>query len=136
MIALGREQGGVEESSPGSFNSGGIPPPRSPDQNPNRTEAAMLALITPAKRLDTENEPPTGDFTIPHLLDNSEELVDTVKRLGKGRLKGFVVACPWHFQKFDIRTGMNIFFQMHNNFTFIDPDHIYGELKFFCPYSM
>ena len=25
--------------------------------------------------------------------------------LGKGRLKGFVVACPWHHQQFDIRTG-------------------------------
>ena len=25
--------------------------------------------------------------------------------LGKGRVKGFVVSCPWHFQKFDIRTG-------------------------------
>ena len=25
--------------------------------------------------------------------------------LGKGRLKGFVVSCPWHHQQFDIRTG-------------------------------
>ena len=25
--------------------------------------------------------------------------------LGKGKLKGFVVSCPWHGQLFDIRTG-------------------------------
>lgn len=25
--------------------------------------------------------------------------------LGKGRLKGFVVSCPWHHQQFDIRSG-------------------------------
>ena len=25
--------------------------------------------------------------------------------LGKGKLKGFVVSCPWHHQQFDIRTG-------------------------------
>ena len=50
----------------------------------------MLALISPAKKLDTENEPPVDDFTIPQLLDNSEELVDTVKRLGKGRLKALM----------------------------------------------
>ncbi|MEC4679456.1 MAG: Rieske 2Fe-2S domain-containing protein [Nitrospirota bacterium] len=25
--------------------------------------------------------------------------------LGNGRLKGFVVSCPWHHQQFDIRTG-------------------------------
>ena len=50
----------------------------------------MLALISPAKKLDTENEPPLGDFTIPQLLDDSEELVDTVKGLGKGRLKALM----------------------------------------------
>ena len=50
----------------------------------------MLALISPAKKLDTENEPPLGDFTVPQLLDNSEELVDTVKGLGKSRLKALM----------------------------------------------
>ena len=50
----------------------------------------MLALISPAKKLDTENEPPLGDFTIPQLLDDSEELVGTVKRLGKSRLKALM----------------------------------------------
>ena len=50
----------------------------------------MLALISPAKRLDDENEPPLGDFTVPHMLDNSGELVDTVKGLGKGRLKALM----------------------------------------------
>ena len=46
----------------------------------------MLALISPAKKLDAEldpdlhpeSEPPLGDFTLPRLLDNSQELVDTV----------------------------------------------------------
>ncbi len=54
----------------------------------------MLALISPAKKLDaelaTESEPPLGDFTLPQLLDNSEELVDTVRGLGKGRLKALM----------------------------------------------
>ncbi len=50
----------------------------------------MLALISPAKRLDTENDPPLGDFTIPKMLDNSEELVDTVKDLGKEGLKALM----------------------------------------------
>ncbi len=54
----------------------------------------MLALISPAKKLDaeldTESEPPLGDFTLPRLLDNSQELVDTVKDLGKGRLKALM----------------------------------------------
>ncbi len=50
----------------------------------------MLALISPAKRLDTDNEPPLGDFTLPQLLENSEELVDTVKGLGKDELKALM----------------------------------------------
>ena len=50
----------------------------------------MLALISPAKKLDAENEPPLGDFSMPQLLDNSEELVDTVRSLGKGRLKALM----------------------------------------------
>ena len=50
----------------------------------------MLALISPAKKLDADNQPPLGDFTIPQLLDNSEELVDTVKDLGKARLKALM----------------------------------------------
>ena len=50
----------------------------------------MLALISPAKRLDTANEPPLGDFTLPQQLDNSEELVDTVRGLGKSRLKALM----------------------------------------------
>ena len=50
----------------------------------------MLALISPAKKLDAENEPPLGDFTVPQLLDDSEELVDTVKGLGKSRLKALM----------------------------------------------
>ena len=50
----------------------------------------MLALISPAKKLDAESEPPLGDFTVPRLLDNSEELVDTVKGLGKSRLKALM----------------------------------------------
>ncbi len=50
----------------------------------------MLALISPAKKLDAEKEPPLGDFTMPQLLDNSEELVDTVKGLGKGQLKALM----------------------------------------------
>ena len=50
----------------------------------------MLALISPAKKLDAETEPPLGDFTMPQLLDNSGELVDTVKGLGKSRLKALM----------------------------------------------
>ena len=50
----------------------------------------MLALISPAKRLDTENEPPLDDFTLPQQLNNSEELVDTVRGLGKARLKALM----------------------------------------------
>ena len=50
----------------------------------------MLALISPAKKLDTENEPWLGDFTVPQQLDNSEELVATVKSLGKSRLKALM----------------------------------------------
>ena len=50
----------------------------------------MLALISPAKKLDTENEGPLGDFTVPQLLDKSDELVDTVKGLGKTKLKALM----------------------------------------------
>ena len=50
----------------------------------------MLALISPAKRLDAENDVPFSDFTMPGLLDESQELVDTVKGLGKGRLKALM----------------------------------------------
>ena len=47
----------------------------------------MLALISPAKKLDTDSEAPLDDFTVPQLLDKSDELVDTVKDLGKTKLK-------------------------------------------------
>jgi len=50
----------------------------------------VLALISPAKKLDTENEPPVGDFTLPRLLDNSEKLVTALRRLSKRRLKALM----------------------------------------------
>jgi cytoplasmic iron level regulating protein YaaA (DUF328/UPF0246 family) len=50
----------------------------------------VLALISPAKKLDTDNEAPLGDFTLPRQLDNSEELVDTVRGLGKSRLQALM----------------------------------------------
>ena len=50
----------------------------------------MLALISPAKKLDADNEPPLGDFTLPQQLDNSAELVGTVRNLGKARLKALM----------------------------------------------
>ncbi|HIF05509.1 MAG TPA: peroxide stress protein YaaA [Gemmatimonadetes bacterium] len=50
----------------------------------------MLALISPAKKLDAETAPPLGDFTLPQQLDNSDELVGTVRGLGKARLKALM----------------------------------------------
>ena len=50
----------------------------------------MLALISPAKKLDTDSEAPLDDFTVPQLLDKSGELVDTVKDLGKTKLKSLM----------------------------------------------
>ena len=50
----------------------------------------MLALISPAKKLDVENEMPLDDFTMPGLLDESQELVEAVRKLGKGGLKALM----------------------------------------------
>ncbi len=50
----------------------------------------MLALISPAKKLDAEQKAPLGDFTMPQLLDHSEELVRTVRDLGKAGSKALM----------------------------------------------
>ena len=59
----------------------------------------MLALISPAKKLDTEKDAPLGDFTVPQHLDNSGELVDTVKELGKAKLKALMKLTELHLEK-------------------------------------
>jgi uncharacterized protein len=41
----------------------------------------MLALISPAKTLDYESNLPTDSFTIPRLLDQSQQLVDVSRKL-------------------------------------------------------
>jgi len=41
----------------------------------------MLALISPAKTLDYESNLPTDSFTLPRLLDYSQELVDVSRKL-------------------------------------------------------
>ncbi len=50
----------------------------------------MLALISPAKKLDADNDEPSGTYTMPDHLADSQELVDTVMALGKGRLKALM----------------------------------------------
>lgn len=41
----------------------------------------MLALISPAKTLDYESNLPTDSFTLPRLLDHSQELIDVSRKL-------------------------------------------------------
>ena len=41
----------------------------------------MLALISPAKTLDYESNLPTDSFTIPRLLDHSQQLIDVSRKL-------------------------------------------------------
>ena len=72
-----------------SFNPGRLDGLDLRTKAPNRTNN-VLALISPAKKLDTENEPPWGDFTLPRKLDDSGELVATVRGLGRNRLKALM----------------------------------------------
>ena len=41
----------------------------------------MIVVISPAKSLDFETEPPRLDFTQPALLDDSEKLVRSMRRM-------------------------------------------------------
>ena len=40
----------------------------------------MLMIISPAKTLDYESASPTGDFTMPELLDESQQLIDLMQQ--------------------------------------------------------
>lgn len=46
----------------------------------------MLALISPAKNLDFETEPMVEKYTVPNLLEETEILVNTVRKLSRGEL--------------------------------------------------
>ena len=46
----------------------------------------MLALISPAKKLDFETETTIADHTQPDFLDNSEDLVKSARRLSRAQL--------------------------------------------------
>lgn len=41
----------------------------------------MLVVISPAKTLDYENSAPTGEFTVPELVEHSRELIDVCRAL-------------------------------------------------------
>ena len=36
----------------------------------------MLIVVSPAKNLDYESQPPTAEFTMPDLLSHSAELIE------------------------------------------------------------
>ena len=46
----------------------------------------MLALISPAKKLDFETEPKINNHTLPNLLENTEILVSTARALSQKKL--------------------------------------------------
>ena len=41
----------------------------------------MLALVSPAKTLDYESALPTDTYTLPRLLEHSQELIDVSRKL-------------------------------------------------------
>lgn len=47
----------------------------------------MLAVISPAKKLDFETEPKSQRFTRPQFLPETEALVEAARRLGRDKLK-------------------------------------------------
>lgn len=46
----------------------------------------MLALISPAKTLDYESNLPTDSFTLPRLLDHSQQLIDVSRKLSASEI--------------------------------------------------
>lgn len=50
----------------------------------------MLALVSPAKKLDFESDWHTDSFTQPAFLKNTKELVETTKRLSKPKLQNLM----------------------------------------------
>ena len=46
----------------------------------------MLALISPAKTLDYDSKLPTDSFTLPRLLDHSQELIDISRMLSASEI--------------------------------------------------
>ena len=50
----------------------------------------MLALISPAKKMDFESEWDLDQYTQPNFLDHSKELVNVLKRLPVSRLQGLM----------------------------------------------
>jgi Rieske Fe-S protein len=49
-------------------------------------------------------EVPEGDITVMN-LSGPDVMVDVGGPLGKGKLAGSVIECPWHGSKFDVKTG-------------------------------
>lgn len=50
----------------------------------------MLAIISPAKKLDFESEPKTDSHTVPDLLDHTGTLVKKAKSLSRAKLKSMM----------------------------------------------
>ncbi len=46
----------------------------------------MLTIIAPAKTLDFESKPVTQEYTLPELLDESEKLVEKLRKMKPGKL--------------------------------------------------
>ena len=54
----------------------------------------MLVVISPAKTLDFENPSPIQDYTQPDFLDDSAELIDTLKKLEPDRIGALMSISP------------------------------------------
>lgn len=50
----------------------------------------MLAILSPAKKLDFESDPITDAFTQPDLLDDAEKLAATARKLSRPKLKAMM----------------------------------------------
>ena len=56
------------------------------NRNPKKKRLAMLALISPAKKLDFETAPTCQDHSIPNLIDDAKKLISSARKLSRSKL--------------------------------------------------
>ncbi|MFW6289849.1 MAG: peroxide stress protein YaaA, partial [Mariniphaga sp.] len=54
----------------------------------------MLTIIAPAKTLDFESKPVTEEYTLPGLLDESEKLVEKLRKMKPDKLSQLMNVSP------------------------------------------
>lgn len=77
-----------------------------------RVKVALVQDVPPGtiRRVKAQNKPIALYNVAGEFFATSDECSHDIASLSQGELDGYVVTCPRHFAKFDVRTGQHLCF--------------------------